>query len=268
MVLDTLLVTPGTAPDLAGRETRTKLGLDGKGEGRKRLKDLQRRMRDAQGRLWAEGERSLLLVLQGMDTAGKDSTIRRVFEGMNPQGVRVHAFGRPNERERAHDYLWRIHQAVPRRGMIGIFNRSHYEDVGVVRVQGLVAEERWRQRYRHIREFERMLADEGTEVVKVWLHISREEQRERLQRRIDRPDRHWKFDPADIEARGRWDDYLAAYEEAIAETATVHAPWFVVPADRKWVRDVAVAGLLVDTLERLDPQPPPPDPLLDGLTID
>jgi PPK2 family polyphosphate:nucleotide phosphotransferase len=266
-VREQLLVEPGTTPDLAGRETRTRLGLEDKDDGHARLAELQARMFELQGRLWAEGQRALLLVLQGMDTSGKDGTIRRVFQGVNPQGMWIRAFGRPSEDELQRDYLWRAHRDVPKRGKIGIFNRSHYEDVGVVRVQQLVPEERWRARYHHIREFERLLVDEGTSIVKVWLHISRDEQRERLQARIDAPEKHWKFEAADIDARRDWDLYEAAYEEAIAETSTDHAPWFVVPADRKWVRDVAVATLLVETLEAMDPQPPPPDPRLSGLRV-
>jgi PPK2 family polyphosphate:nucleotide phosphotransferase len=262
-----LVVAPGAAPHLAERATRSKLGMETKDEGYARLAELQARMRLLQAHLWAEGRRSLLLILQGMDSSGKDSTIRRVFEGMNPQGVGVRGFVRPEEAELARDYLWRIHRDVPRRGKIGIFNRSHYEDVGVVRVDELVPEEVWRRRYRHIREFERMLTDEGTTIVKVWLHISYEEQRERLQRRIDDPERNWKFEPHDIDARRRWPLYEAAYEEALEQTSTAWAPWYVVPADRRWARDVAIASILVETLEEMDPQLPPPDPRLVGVTI-
>jgi PPK2 family polyphosphate:nucleotide phosphotransferase len=264
---DQLRIEPGTAPDLAERETRSRFGMEGKKEGRRRLDDLQARLRELQAHLFGEGERSLLLILQGMDSSGKDSTIRRVFEGVNPQGVWVRGFGRPEEGELARDYLWRVHRDVPRRGKIGIFNRSHYEDVGVVRVDGLVPDEVWQRRFRHIREFERLLSDEGTTIVKVWLHISHEEQRERLQRRIDDPERNWKFEPHDIDARRKWPLYLAAYEQAIAETSTDWAPWYVVPADRRWARDVAIASILVETLEEMDPRLPPPDPRLQGVTI-
>jgi PPK2 family polyphosphate:nucleotide phosphotransferase len=266
-VRDELRIEPGTSPDLASRETRSRFGLDGKSEGRRRLRELQERLRTLQAHLYAEREQALLLVLQGMDGSGKDSTIRRVFEGVNPQGVWVRSFGRPEEAELARDYLWRAHRDVPRRGKIGIFNRSHYEDVGVVRVDELVPPAVWRRRYRHIREFERLLTDEGTTIVKVWLHISPEEQQTRLQRRIDDPDRNWKFEPQDLEARRKWPLYLAAYEEAIAETSTADAPWYVVPAERRWARDVAIASLLVETLEEMEPQLPPPDPRLEGVTI-
>jgi PPK2 family polyphosphate:nucleotide phosphotransferase len=262
-----LRVAPGTSPGLVDRESRSKLGIDSKREGYAQLADLQDRLRELQARLFGEGRRSMLLVLQGMDSSGKDSTIRRVFEGVNPQGVWVRGFGRPEEAELARDYLWRVHRDVPRRGKIGIFNRSHYEDVGVVRVDELVPEEVWRRRFRHIREFERLLTDEGTTIVKIWLHIGRDEQRDRLQRRIDDPGRNWKFELHDIEARRQWPLYLAAYEEAIAETSTDWAPWYVVPADRRWSRDVAVASILVETLADMDPQLPPPDPRLTGITI-
>ncbi len=267
-MLDALRVDPGTTPGLAGRDTRDTLGLGDKDAGRDRLHAAWDTLRDLQARLWAEDERALLLVLQGTDTAGKDGTIRKVFRGVNPQGVRVASFKKPSEVELDHDYLWRVHDQVPARGQIGIFNRSHYEDVGVVRVLGLVPEGRWRARYRHIREFERLLTDEGTTIVKVFLHISRDEQRERLQARIDTPEKHWKFNTGDLDLRARWDDQVAAYEEAIAETSTPWAPWYVVPADRKWVRDVAVAELLVTTLREMDPTPPPPDPALRGLVVE
>jgi PPK2 family polyphosphate:nucleotide phosphotransferase len=258
-VLDDLRIDPGTTPDLASRPTGSRLGIEDKDAGRERLAALGAELSHLQERLYAEGRRSVLLVLQGMDTSGKDGTIRRVFHAVNPQGVRVTSFKKPSELELAHDYLWRVHAAVPRRGEIGIFNRSHYEDVGVVRVLGLVEEERWRRRFDHIRAFERLLSDEGTVVRKVWLHISPEEQAQRLQDRLDEPDKHWKFNVADLDARRAWHRYLAAYEEAVAETSTAQAPWYVVPADRKWVRDVAVATLLVDTLRAMDPQPPPAD---------
>jgi PPK2 family polyphosphate:nucleotide phosphotransferase len=266
-MLDRLRVAPGDRPDLSAIATRDTLGLEDKTAGKARLSELHDTLFGLQRRLWAEDERAVLLVLQGMDTAGKDGTIRRVFRGLNPQGVKVASFKAPTEEELDHDFLWRVHADVPGRGEIGIFNRSHYEDVGVVRVLGLVPEERWRARYGHIRDFERLLADEGTAIVKVFLHISHAEQRERLQERIDTPEKHWKFEHGDLDTRARWDEFIDAYADAIAETSTEHAPWYVVPADRKWVRDVAVASLLVETLERMDPQPPPADPELDGLVV-
>jgi PPK2 family polyphosphate:nucleotide phosphotransferase len=202
-----------------------------------------------------------------MDTGGKDGTIRKVFGGVNPQGVRVWGFGVPTEWEMAHDYLWRIHEHTPGNGGIVIFNRSHYEDVLVVRVKGLVPEERWRRRYDHIVAFERLLADEGTTVVKFYLHISKEEQRQRLEARLQEPDKRWKFNPGDLEDRKLWDDFQEAYEEAITRTSTEHAPWYVIPADRKWYRDLAVASVLIETLERMDPRFPP-EPDLDGVVIE
>jgi PPK2 family polyphosphate:nucleotide phosphotransferase len=260
-LLDPLRVEPGKQADLAGRDPAHRVGLD-KDASEAIVEELVESLRDLQARLWAEDRRSVLLVLQGMDTSGKDGTIRRVFSGVNPMAVRVESFGVPSEEEREHDYLWRAHKVVPRRGEIGIFNRSHYEDVGVVRVKQLAPEDVWRRRYRHIRDFERLLTDEGTTVLKVFLHISTDEQRERLQARLDDPTKTWKFRVGDLDDRSLWDDFMAAYEEAITETSTDWAPWFVIPADRKWVRDVAVASLLVDTLRRLDPQyPEPPDDL-------
>lgn len=267
-VLDGLRIRPGDPVRLADRETRDTLGLEDKKAGKHALEDLQDTMYDLQRRLWAEDERAILLVLQGMDTAGKDSTIRRVLGTLNPHGVRVTSFGVPTDEEADHDYLWRIHKAAPTRGMIGVFNRSHYEDVGVVRVNGWIDDTVARRRLQQIREFEAMLTANGTVVRKVWLHISRDEQRERLQARIDRPEKHWKFKLGDLDVRKQWDDYQRVYEEAIAASSTDDCPWYVVPADRKWVRDVAVAQLMVDTLTTMDPQPPPPDPALEGLVIE
>lgn len=199
-------VEPGSAADLTGRATADTLGLRDKAHGRALRDDLLDELRALQALLWAEDRRAVLLVLQGMDTAGKDGTIRRVFSGVNPQGVRVAGFKAPSDNELDRDYLWRVHQVVPRRGELGIFNRSHYEDVGVVRVLELAPEPRWRARYGHIRAFERLLVDEGTVVVKVFLHISRDEQRERLQARLDDPAKHWKFNRGDLDIRARWDD--------------------------------------------------------------
>ena len=260
-------IPAGNAPHLAQRDARDTLGLRDKAHGHQLRDDLLDELRDLQTRLWAEDERALLLVLQGMDTAGKDGTIRRVFSGVNPQGVRVAGFKAPSDNELDRDYLWRVHQVVPRRGELGIFNRSHYEDVTVVHVLGLVPDPRWRARYRHIRDFEQLLVDEGTTVVKVFLHISRDEQRERLQARLDEPTKRWKFDRGDLDIRARWDDFTTAYEEAITETSTGAAPWHVVPADRRWVRDAVVAQLLVSTLRTMDPKVPAADPELDDVVI-
>jgi PPK2 family polyphosphate:nucleotide phosphotransferase len=191
-----------------------------------------------------------------MDAGGKDGTIRNVFRGLNPLGVRVTPFKAPTEEELARDFLWRVHAHVPRDGEVAVWNRSHYEDVLVVRVRELVPESVWRPRYGHIRAFEELLVDSGTTLVKVLLHISKQEQRERLQARVDEPRKRWKFNPADLAERARWDDYQAAYTEALAETSTTAAPWFCVPADRKWYRNWAILRILVETLEVIDPQWP------------
>jgi len=207
-------------------------------------------------RLWAEAKRSLLVVLQAMDTGGKDGTVRHVFHGLNPQGVRVAPFKAPSEEERHHDFLWRVHQKVPAAGELVIFNRSHYEDVLIVRVHSLVPEKVWRARYDAIVDFERHLVESGTTIVKFWLHISPEEQKRRLQARLDDPTKRWKFNPDDLVERKLWADYQAAAEELLQRTSTEHAPWYVVPADHKWYRDWVVSHVLVETLEAMDPKYP------------
>lgn len=265
--VDDLRVKPGVAAGLAERDPRDKLGLD-KDEAAAMRERLDGELCELHERLWAEAERSVLLVLQGMDSAGKDGTIRRVLSGLNPQGCEVASFKAPSEAERAHDYLWRVHGVCPARGKLGVFNRSHYEDVLAARMIGVVDGDRCRQRYRHLREFERMLTEEGTTVVKVFLHISKDEQRERLQARVDDPVKNWKFNAADLDVRKQWDDYQELYDEVITETSTGEAPWYVVPADRKWVRDVAVESLLVRTLDGLDPQIPAADPELAGIVVE
>lgn len=267
-MLDRLRVAPGEAANLGDRDPRDDLGLEDKASAKDGQEDLLTELFDLQRLLWAEDERSVLLVLQGMDTSGKDGTIRRVFTGLNPQGVHVASFKKPTEHELDHDYLWRVHAVAPARGSIGIFNRSHYEDVGVVRVNGWIGEDEVQRRFRQIRDFEQHLADNGTVIRKVFLHISKDEQRERLQERIDTPGKHWKFNLGDLEVRKQWDDYMRAYEDAITATSTDAAPWFVVPADRKWVRDVAVTTILADTLREMDMQAPDPDPALHGIVVE
>jgi PPK2 family polyphosphate:nucleotide phosphotransferase len=254
-VLERLRVNPGEPARLAERDPRDTLGLE-KEAGKERRRELVARIDELQYRLYAEGVRSVLLVLQGLDASGKDGVIRRVFVGVNPQAVRVVAFKAPVGAELQHDYLWRIHAALPPRGTLGVFNRSHYEDIVTVGVNGLAPEETWRPRIEHVREFERMLADEGTAVVKVFLHVSREEQAARLAERREDPMKHWKFRPEDQAVNDRYDAYTAAYEEAISATSTEWAPWHVVPADRNWVKGYATAALVVAALERLDPQLP------------
>jgi len=261
-----LRVEPGTDAGLVRRPTGDRLGLDRPGA-QQRLLRLVQRCSALQNRLWAEGRRSVLLVLQGMDASGKDSTIRRVFTGLNPQGCRVASFKAPSTLELAHDFLWRVHLALPRRGEIGIFNRSHYEDVVTARAIGVIDDATRERRYGHIRDFERMLSDEGTTLVKVFLHVGKEEQGERLAARIADPEKRWKFRAEDLETRRRWEEYVDLYERAITATSTEHAPWYVVPADRKWVSGVAVAHLLVRALEDLDPRFPAPDPALEGVEV-
>lgn len=254
-------------PGLAAIATDADGGYD-KESARSIMKDLNRRLEHLQERLYAHGTERLLVVLQATDTGGKDGTIRAVFEHANPQGVHVASFKRPTEEELAHDYLWRIHQHTPARGDITVFNRSHYEDVLVVRVHGLVEEERWKKRYAHIRNFEQLLADEGTAIVKFFLHISKDEQRERLQSRVDNPDKHWKFEFGDLKERERWDEYQAAFHDMLVETSTDTAPWYVIPADRKWYRNIVISQILVDALEGLAGDEFAPNPELDGLIIE
>ncbi len=258
----------GSRLDLSDHDPAARFGFEGgKGQAAESLRSLNRRLADLQRRLWGESKQSLLIVLQAMDTGGKDGTIRNVFSGVNPQGVHVRGFAAPSEWELAHDFLWRVHFHSPERGAITIFNRSHYEDVLAARVHKLVPEQTWRRRFGHIAEFERMLHDEGTTIVKLFLNISKEEQRARLQTRLDEPDKRWKFSEGDLRDRELWDDYMAAYEDAISRTSTEQAPWYVVPADRKWYRNLVVSSILVDTLERLDPEYPDPVDDLEGVVI-
>lgn len=232
------------------------------------LEALNNRIEELQEQLYAHGKQRLLVVLQATDTGGKDGTIRAVFDKTNPQGVHVASFKKPTSEELSHDYLWRIHQHTPQAGHITVFNRSHYEDVLIVRVRDLVAEPVWRRRYEHIRNFEQMLVDEGTTIVKIFLHISKEEQRERLQARIDNPEKHWKFEFGDLEERTLWDDYQSAFGDMLIETSTPQAPWYVVPANRKWYRNIVISQILVDTLERLAVEDFPPNPELKGVVVE
>jgi PPK2 family polyphosphate:nucleotide phosphotransferase len=222
----------------------------------KAIDDLHERLRARQALLAADGRHAVLVVLQGRDTSGKDGTIREVFAATNPQGTRVTAFAAPSPLELRHDYLWRVHEAAPPRGAVGIFNRSHYEDVLVARVRGLAPEATWSRRFRHIVEFERMLADEGTVILKFFLHISRAEQAERLRGRLDEPEKNWKFDEKDLEDRLRWDAFTLAYQDVFRHTSTDWAPWYVVPADSKKTRNLLVAQTIVQALERLELRPP------------
>jgi PPK2 family polyphosphate:nucleotide phosphotransferase len=232
------------------------------------LKELNDRLEELQELLYAEAKHKILIVLQAMDSGGKDGTIRHVFDGTNPQGVKVASFKKPTDTELAHDYLWRVHRHTPGSGEIAIFNRSHYEDVLVVRVHNLVPEEVWNRRYDHINAFEQMLADEGTTIIKLYLHISKGEQKERLQARLDEPHKQWKFAKGDLAERARWDDYTAAFEAVLSRTSTTSAPWYVIPADRKWYRNLVVSRILVDTLEKLEMSYPEPEEDLEGIVIE
>jgi PPK2 family polyphosphate:nucleotide phosphotransferase len=244
-----------------------KSAFDGdKAEGKEALKALNDKLENLQELLWAEHKHRVLIVLQAMDAGGKDGTIRHVFEGVNPQGVRVANFKVPTREELAHDYLWRVHQQVPRDGEIVIFNRSHYGDVLVVRVDELAPPEVWGRRYRHINDFERMLADEGTTILKFYLHIDLEEQKERFQDRLD--EKPWKFSFADLEKRKQWPQYLEAYEDVLSKTSTQWAPWIIVPANRKWYRNLVVGTTIVETLEGLDLRHSEPEGDLDDVVIE
>ena len=265
---DRYRVKPGTRANILGIDPGDTATFDGnKKEAQKVFEEANARLEALQELLYADGRHKVLVVFQAMDTGGKDGSIRMIFDRVNPSGVKVASFKRPTEHELAHDYLWRIHQQTPGRGEIVIFNRSHYEDVLVVRVHGLVPEERWRKRYEHINAFEKLLADEGTTILKFFLHISKDEQKQRLEERLADPAKHWKFDRNDLKERARWDDYMAAYDDALSETSTPWAPWYVIPADKKWYRNLVISNILVDALERLNLRPPPADPDLKGLVV-
>lgn len=251
-------VAPGSVPELSDAEARVSGGVPNEDELRKRLARLCARMDELQNALYAESKQAVLVVLQARDGAGKDSTIRRVFGRLNPLGCTVTSFKAPTPLELSHDFLWRVHQAVPARGTIGVFNRSHYEDVLVVRVHRLVSEEVWRPRYEQINQFERLLTRNGVGILKFFLHVSKEEQRERLRERLDDPAKYWKFNPGDLGEREKWEDYTRAYRDMLSLTSTPDSPWFVVPADKKLSRDVLVAQVVVEAMERLDPRFPGP----------
>jgi PPK2 family polyphosphate:nucleotide phosphotransferase len=245
-------IDPGSTPGAPGGKHKTEEAVAPLHAELARLQEL----------LYAEHRRSLLVVLQALDAAGKDGTVRHVFQGVNPQGTQVHSFKAPAGEELLHDFLWRVHRAVPAAGEIGIFNRSHYEDVLAARVRGLVPETVWRPRYDLINGFESLLAHGGTTVVKLHLHISRQEQRERLEERLRDPDKRWKFRLADLADRKLWPEYRIAYEEALSRTSTDQAPWYVIPADHKWYRNWAVSQILIATLASLDPRYPQPSEVL------
>lgn len=266
--MDRYRVNPGQPVDLSDWDPADHSAFSGdKHEGRRYQKTLRKRLAELQHLLWAEDRHRILIVFQAMDTGGKDGTIRKVFSGINPQGIDVVNFKAPTAEELGHDYLWRIHDHTPSAGSLTVFNRSHYEDVLIVRVLNLVPEERWALRYRHINDFEKLLADEGTIILKFYLHISLDEQAERLQARLDDDTKHWKFNKGDLEHRALWDDYMEAYGAALARTSTEHAPWYVVPANRKWYRNIVITKTIVDTLEALDMSYPEPEDGLDEIEI-
>ena len=265
---DRYRVKPGTKVTLddwdTGDKDRTELS---KSDGAELLETYNERLAELQQLLYAQAEHKVLVVLQGMDTSGKDGTIKHVFRSINPLGVRVANFKRPNDTELAHDYLWRVHEHTPASGQVTIFNRSHYEDVLVVRVHDLVPKATWKKRYRHLADFERMLTDEGVVVRKFFLHISTDEQRARLQERLDNPAKHWKFEHGDIEERSHWDAYQQAYAAAISKTSTEKAPWYIVPSNHKWLRNLIISKALIESLESLDLRYPPPAPDLATMKI-
>jgi PPK2 family polyphosphate:nucleotide phosphotransferase len=259
---------PGNPIRLADLTTKGKTFFADRAAAEAEFAGLQKQFIDWQERLYAEGERKLLIVLQAIDGGGKDGTIRKTLQGVNPQGVHVTSFKVPTAPERARDFLWRVHTAVPAKGMIGVFNRSHYEDVLVVRVHNLVPEAVWRPRYEHINSFERLLTDSGTTILKFFLYISKEEQRQRFQSRLDDPSKNWKFSLEDIDKRQYWADYMVAFEEMLNRCSTEWAPWYVIPADQKWYRNLAVMRVIVATLQSMDPQYPTVTDDLTGIVIE
>ena len=268
-ISDRYRIAPGSRVRLTRWDPGDKWVTDGdKAQGVHRREQLAERLNELQDLLYAQKKHRILLILQGMDTSGKDSTIRRVFHTIDPLGVRVANFRAPSTEEQARDYLWRVHRKVPANGEIVIFNRSHYEDVLVPRARGHQSRREQQRRLGHIADFERMLSDEGTTIIKCYLHISIDEQRQRLQDRLDDPTKHWKFDYSDIREREYWDAYIKAYQDAMTVTSLPHAPWYVIPANHKWVRDLIVTTILVDTLTRLRMHYPPAPEGLDQVKLD
>ncbi len=252
-----LIVKPGDKAELSHRDPSDTPGLNKEDAG-ELLEKTTARLAELQYLLYAESRHAVLIVLQALDAGGKDGTIRHVMSGMNPQGCRVTAFKVPSAEEARHDYLWRVHNAMPQKGEIGIFNRSHYEDVLVVRVHGLVPKETWSKRFEQINAFEKLLTENGTTILKFFLHISKEEQKKRFEERLSDPAKNWKISEADFKERDYWDDYQKAYEDALTECSTPWAPWHVIPSDHKWFRNVAVSHILLDSLESLDMKFPAP----------
>jgi PPK2 family polyphosphate:nucleotide phosphotransferase len=267
MIKSLYLVKPGKDLKLSKLDTADTGDFKDKEDAEPAIEKHLEKLRKLQGLLYAEAKRALLVVFQAMDAGGKDGAIEHVFSGLNPQGCSVTSFKAPSHEELAHDYLWRIHIATPRRGIIGIFNRSHYESVLVERVKKLVPKEVWSKRYDHINAFEKLLADEGTVILKFFLHISREEQKKRLEARLQDPTKNWKFSPLDLEERKRWDEYMDAYQDALEKCSTEDAPWFAVPSDHKWFRNWVISDTIVRTLEDMDMKYPDPMPGIDKIKV-
>ena len=260
------MVKPGTKARLDKIDPSFKDKHESHKAARSELEEDRQKLRELQYRLYAEGKRSLLICLQAMDAGGKDGTVNHVLGAMNPQGCSVYGFKRPSREEAAHDFLWRIHTACPAKGHVSIFNRSHYEDVLVVRVHELAPEKLWSKHYEHINAFEKLLSDSGTRVLKFYLHISKEEQLARFKQRIDDPARHWKISDSDYTERAYWNDYVRAFQAALTKCSTHHAPWFVIPANHKWFRNLAVARIVIETLEGMNLEFP--DPTVDIKTVE
>jgi PPK2 family polyphosphate:nucleotide phosphotransferase len=259
-VREALRVQPGSKPSkILGKPGDFPVGPSSKSNAAKQLVNTGEKLDKLQEALFAGASQSVLLVLQGMDTSGKGGTIRHACGLVNPQGLHIKSFKKPSRGELRHHFLWRIRRALPTPGMIGVFDRSHYEDVLIARVDSLVTEDVWRSRYDEINAFEQEVADSGTTIIKCFLHISPEEQRKRLEARLLRPEKRWKYNPADLEARSHWDAYQEAYAEALLRCDSDTAPWYIVPSDHKWYRNWAVSQLLLETLEKLDPSYPEPD---------
>jgi PPK2 family polyphosphate:nucleotide phosphotransferase len=262
------LIQPGTKVDLAEWDPNDKSAFNSnKAEGKDHLIELNNELMVLQDLLYAEHKHNLLIVLQGMDTSGKDGTIKHVFRGVNPQGVRIANFKVPTNEELDHDFLWRVHKQVPGKGEIVIFNRSHYEDVLVVRVHELVPKKVWSKRYAQINAFEKMLSEEGTTILKFFLFIDMDEQRDRLQARFDDPNKQWKFRKSDLEERKLWPRYTESYEDVLSKTSTSWAPWYIIPANRKWYRNLIIGSILVDTLKSLKMSYPESEEDLEGIEI-
>jgi PPK2 family polyphosphate:nucleotide phosphotransferase len=261
-------IKPGSKFQMKDIDPSSKDGAKNRETCEMKTAEMSQRMVELQQVLYAENRHALLIVLQAMDTGGKDGTIRHLFGPLNPQGVRVHSFKAPTTEELGHDFLWRIHHKVPQKGMIGIFNRSHYEDVLIARVHHLAPKQVIEARYEQINTFEKYLSDNGITILKFCLHISKEEQKERLQSRLDRSDKHWKFSSGDLLERKLWDEYQKAFGKAVSECSTAWAPWYVIPADRKWYRNYVIAEIVLHALEGMKLQFPAPEPGLDKIVID